>query len=408
MSIPDETVDLSWDTIVLMVSQGSFWEEDVASAFEVLVRIRIVISHMRRHSRAPIRMEDLQPKRGAVCAQTNRKRHSSHLGPQSALKTKPYHPSNCEEASWREKSGLFMAAITNSEVSNPSTNHPSALNPGQSGRQVLGRVTSIQSDLLLPISSPFARRRPQGVACGVTHFLTETLYPTGMPSTCKLSPRWVPVLGMSDILLVPHPEGRGICSVIGKRNDQRIPITSTGKKLRRDYLTARQDLGQPQGLLEYIIMHQDEAILLVIFNAANFSGWYVVLLTVEASEGKTLAGRTDMNVRISRFTASSEKRTIQVGRVLVEDAELRLFIIHTTLFPHRDAELHIMSYRSGSMITKLTFPGPDFITGTRGGAMKDPVNDQTKRRNLFELPSGESGLCGDGDDIHQNVGPSLE
>jgi hypothetical protein len=27
-----------------------------------------------------------------------------------------------------------------------------------------------------------------------------------------------------------------------------------------------------------------------------------------------------------------------VGRVLVEDAELRLFIIHTTLFPHRDAE----------------------------------------------------------------------
>jgi hypothetical protein len=26
------------------------------------------------------------------------------------------------------------------------------------------------------------------------------------------------------------------------------------------------------------------------------------------------------------------------------------------------------------MITKLTFPGPDFITGTRGGAMKDPVN----------------------------------
>jgi hypothetical protein len=33
-----------------------------------------------------------------------------------------------------------------------------------------------------------------------------------------------------------------------------------------------------------------------------FSGWYVVLLTVEASEGKPLAGRTDMNVRISRFT----------------------------------------------------------------------------------------------------------
>lgn len=41
-----------------------------------------------------------------------------------------------------------------------------------------------------------------------------------------------------------------------------------------------------------------------------FSGWYVVLLTVEASEGKPLAGRTDMNVRISRFTASSEKRAI--------------------------------------------------------------------------------------------------
>jgi hypothetical protein len=33
-----------------------------------------------------------------------------------------------------------------------------------------------------------------------------------------------------------------------------------------------------------------------------FSGWYVVLLAVEASEGKPLAGRADMKVRISRFT----------------------------------------------------------------------------------------------------------
>jgi hypothetical protein len=46
------------------------------------------------------------------------------------------------------------------------------------------------------------------------------------------------------------------------------------------------------------------------------SGWYVVLFTVEASEGKALAGRTDMNVRISRFTASSEKRSIQVFPLL--------------------------------------------------------------------------------------------
>lgn len=29
MSIADETVDLSWDTIVLVVSDGCFWEEDV-------------------------------------------------------------------------------------------------------------------------------------------------------------------------------------------------------------------------------------------------------------------------------------------------------------------------------------------------------------------------------------------
>ncbi len=47
-----------------------------------------------------------------------------------------------------------------------------------------------------------------------------------------------------------------------------------------------------------------------------FSGWYVVLLTIEASEGKTLAGGTDMNVRISRFTTSSEKRSIQVFPLL--------------------------------------------------------------------------------------------
>jgi hypothetical protein len=32
-----------------------------------------------------------------------------------------------------------------------------------------------------------------------------------------------------------------------------------------------------------------------------FYGWYVVLLKVEASEGKTLPGRTDMNVRMSGF-----------------------------------------------------------------------------------------------------------
>jgi hypothetical protein len=47
-----------------------------------------------------------------------------------------------------------------------------------------------------------------------------------------------------------------------------------------------------------------------------FSGWYVVLFTVEASEGKPLAGRTDMNVRVSRFTASSEKRSIQMFPLL--------------------------------------------------------------------------------------------
>jgi hypothetical protein len=41
-----------------------------------------------------------------------------------------------------------------------------------------------------------------------------------------------------------------------------------------------------------------------------FSGWYVVLLKAEASEGKTLAGRTDMNARLSRFTVSSEKRPV--------------------------------------------------------------------------------------------------
>lgn len=42
----------------------------------------------------------------------------------------------------------------------------------------------------------------------------------------------------------------------------------------------------------------------------QFSGWYVVLLKAEASEGKPLAGRTDMNARVSRFTASSEKRSV--------------------------------------------------------------------------------------------------
>jgi hypothetical protein len=48
-----------------------------------------------------------------------------------------------------------------------------------------------------------------------------------------------------------------------------------------------------------------------------FSGWYVVLLTVEASEGRPLlAGRADMNVRISRFTASSEKRSIKAFPLL--------------------------------------------------------------------------------------------
>ena len=47
-----------------------------------------------------------------------------------------------------------------------------------------------------------------------------------------------------------------------------------------------------------------------------FSCCYVVLLTVEASEGKPLAGGTDMNVRISRFTTSSEKRSIQVFPLL--------------------------------------------------------------------------------------------
>ncbi len=43
-----------------------------------------------------------------------------------------------------------------------------------------------------------------------------------------------------------------------------------------------------------------------------FSAWYGVSVTVEASEGKALAGRTDMKVRLSRFTASSEKRSVQL------------------------------------------------------------------------------------------------
>lgn len=47
-----------------------------------------------------------------------------------------------------------------------------------------------------------------------------------------------------------------------------------------------------------------------------FSCWYVVLLTVEASEGKPLAGKADMNVWISRLTLSSEKRSIQVFPLL--------------------------------------------------------------------------------------------
>jgi hypothetical protein len=47
-----------------------------------------------------------------------------------------------------------------------------------------------------------------------------------------------------------------------------------------------------------------------------FSGWYVLLFVVEASEGKHFAWRTDMNVRISRFTASSEKRSFPVFPLL--------------------------------------------------------------------------------------------
>jgi hypothetical protein len=135
---------------------------------------------------------DLQTKRGAVYAQTNGKRaHGSHLRLQNALKTKRYHPSNCEEASQGEKPGHFLSA-THRElqllhivfsppaakcsssanyspaiggsprsshdirliiVKQPVSESPSALNPGQSGRQVLGRVTSTKSDLFLPISS---------------------------------------------------------------------------------------------------------------------------------------------------------------------------------------------------------------------------------------------------------------
>jgi hypothetical protein len=61
-------------------------------------------------------MEDLQPKRGAVYAQTNLKRaHGSHLRPQNALKTKPYHPSNCEEASQGEKVWA-LSGSTNREL----------------------------------------------------------------------------------------------------------------------------------------------------------------------------------------------------------------------------------------------------------------------------------------------------
>lgn len=40
-----------------------------------------------------------------------------------------------------------------------------------------------------------------------------------------------------------------------------------------------------------------------------FSGWYVVLPTVEQARANHLPS---MNVRVSRFTASSEKRYIQV------------------------------------------------------------------------------------------------
>jgi hypothetical protein len=56
----------------------------------------------------------------------------------------------------------------------------------------------------------------------------------------------------------------------------------------------------------------------------QFSGWYVEVSKLETSEGKTLVGKTVMNVRKSRFTASSETRSISSasaprGRVLQKE-----------------------------------------------------------------------------------------
>jgi len=138
-------------------------------------------------------MEDFQPKRGAVCAQTNCKRHSSHLRPQNALKTKPYHLSNVRKllrekvwalsdstnrelhflhlvfspptATWKilySSSANYSPAIDGSPRSSYDirlvvkypTRQPITLRHSTQARAVDRSLdTSTQSDLFLPISS---------------------------------------------------------------------------------------------------------------------------------------------------------------------------------------------------------------------------------------------------------------
>ncbi|KAI0285010.1 hypothetical protein BGY98DRAFT_930539 [Russula aff. rugulosa BPL654] len=231
-------------------------------------------------------------------------------GPETnALKTKPYHPSNCEEElafsgrkfwalsgstnpTWKM---LFITELLAIDGS-PRPSHDirliveypthqritgaSTLNPGQSARQALGRIPSPR---LMEVLASWRRLVLKESPYGFTHFLTENLYPTGMPSTCRASTRTTSLMISFECFSQSNPRAAGS-----------VASGTTGRE--------RRESSDEQ---------TNDAWLMLLF-----SGWYVVLFTVEASEGKPLAGRTDMNVRVSRFTASSEKRSIQVFPLL--------------------------------------------------------------------------------------------